>query len=34
MRRVALAPNGPQCRTRCYHAAFALTNGKLEPQFG
>jgi hypothetical protein len=27
-----LQPNGPKCPPRCYHAAFVLTNGKLEPQ--
>ena len=27
-------PNGPKCPPRCYQAAFALTNGKLEPQPG
>jgi hypothetical protein len=29
-----LQPNGPKCAPRCYHAAFALTDGKLEPQPG
>lgn len=27
-------PNGPERPPRCYHAAFALTNGQLEPQCG
>ncbi len=29
-----LQPNGPKCSPRCYQAAFALADGKLEPQPG